>query len=260
MKRYLKLWYLYSVYSTQIGLQSRFGALLFVFGKFLRFGIFFFFIYILSTSTEEISGYTFWEMVLVFATFNLVDVSSQLFFREVYRFRSYVLDGSVDYFLVRPIKPIFRFLFGGADILDIPLFMVSILLVVFSFFKITDVSLNGIILYILLIFNAFIIALSFHVLVLGIGILTTEVDNTLWLYRDLTSMGRIPVDLYKNPLQSILTFIIPIGIMITVPAKAAFGSLLPVFVVVSFLIGFVFIFGSIIFWRFSIRRYSSVSS
>jgi ABC-2 type transport system permease protein len=226
----------------------------------MRFGIFFFFIFILSGSVEEISGYTFWEMVLVFATFNLVDVSSQLFFREVYRFRSYVLDGSVDYFLVRPMKPIFRFLFGGADILDIPLFVISIFLIVFSFSKISDISLGGIILYIFLIFNAFIIALAFHVFVLGVGVLTTEVDNTLWLFRDLTSMGRIPIDLYKNPLQSFLTFIIPIGIMITFPAKAASGSLLPNLVIISFLVGFIFIIASLFFWRYSLRRYSSASS
>jgi ABC-2 type transport system permease protein len=260
MKRYLKLWYMYSLYSTQIGLQSRFGAALFVVGKFLRFGFFLFFISILSSSIKNISGYSFWEMMLIFATFNLIDISSQLFFREVYRFRSYVTDGSVDYFLVRPMKPLFRFLFGGADILDLPLFALSICLILLSFYKIGNVGPEGLILYIALIINAFMIALSLHILILCSGILTTEVDNTLWLYRDLTSMGRIPIDLYKNPLRSIITFVVPIGIMITFPAQAAFGELLPELVLVSLLIGIIFVIVSGFSWRFAIRRYSSVSS
>lgn len=251
---------MYSIYSTQIGLQSRFGSLLFVIGKFLRFGIFFFFIALLSSTVNEISGYTFWEMMLVFSTFNLIDVSAQLFFREVYRFRSYVVDGSVDYFLVRPIKPVFRFLFGGADILDIPLLIISILLVGFSIFKIGNVDIQGILLYLILLINGFIIALSFHVFVLALGILSTEVDNTLWLYRDLVSMGKIPIDLYKSPLNSILTFIVPIGIMISFPSQAAFGTLLPQLVVVSLLIGIILLLLSSFSWRLAIKRYSSASS
>lgn len=251
---------MYSVFSTQIGLQSRFGAFLFVIGKFMRFGLFFFFIALLSSSVKEISGYTFWQMILVFATFNLVDVASQLFFREVYQFRSYVVDGSVDYSLIRPMKPVFRFLFGGADILDVPLFIISILLVIFSFYKIGGIEIQGIFLYLVLIVNAFIIALSFHVFILALGILSTEVDNTLWLYRDLTSMGKIPINLYKRPLSSILTFVIPIGIMITFPSQAAFGSLLPELVIISILIGGIFLLLSSFSWRFAIRRYSSASS
>lgn len=251
---------MYSVYSTQIGLQSRFGALLFVIGKFMRFGIFLFFILLLSSSVKQISGYTFWEMILVFATFNLIDVAAQLFFREVYRFGGYVIDGSVDYFLVRPIKPIFRFLFGGADILDVPLLIISLLLVIFSLFKLGDVNFYGIILYVLLIINAFLIVLSFHVFILAIGVLSNGVDNTLFLYRDITAMGKIPIDLYKKPLSSFLTFVIPIGIMITFPAQAASGQLMPQLILISFMIGGIFLLFSSITWRFALRRYSSASS
>jgi ABC-2 type transport system permease protein len=260
MKRYLKLWYIYSLYSTQIGLQSRFGAVLFMVGKFMRFGIFLFFIFLLSSTVKEISGYTFWEMMLIFATFNLIDVSSQFFFREVYRFRNYVVDGSVDYFLVRPMKPLFRFLLGGADIFDVPLFIISILLVVLSLVKIGDLSFIGLFSYIVLVLNGLLIALAFHVLVLTIGILSTVVDNALWLYGDIVEMGKIPINLYQKPLSSILTFLIPVGVMITFPAQAAFGELMPQLILVSFMICFGLLLFSVISWRFALKRYASASS
>lgn len=260
MKRYLKLWYLYSVFSTQVGLESRFGSIFFVIGKFLRFAVFFFFIFILSSTVKNIAGYSLWQMILIFSTFNLIDVSSQFFLREVYHFRNYVVSGTVDYFLIRPMKPLFRFLFGGADILDLPILLTSIVLVIISFVKIGNVDLIGLILYVCLILNAFLIALSFHILALSIGVLSSEVDNTLWLYRDIISMGRIPINLYKFPLGGILTFIIPIGIMITFPAQAAFGTLLPKFILISFGVGIIFIVLSALSWRFAIRKYSSASS
>lgn len=260
MKRYVKLWYMYSLYSTQIGLQSRFGAVLFMIGKFLRFGVFLFFISILSSSVNEISGYTFWEMMLIFATFNLIDVASQFLLREVYRFRNYVIDGSIDYFLIRPMKPIFRFLFGGADVFDIPLLLISIFLVILSIYKIGNIEISGIVLYIVLVLNGFLITISFHIFVLAIGILSTSVDNALWLYGDLTEMGKIPIDLYQKPLSSFLTFIIPVGVMITYPAQVAFGDLLPQLVVLAFIIGFGTLIFSAFAWRFALKRYASASS
>lgn len=260
MKRYLKLWYLLSIFSTQIGLESRFGAVFFLIGKFLRFIVFFFFIFILASTVKYIAGYTLWQMILIFATFNLIDVSSQFFFREVYKFRGYVVQGTLDYFLIKPVIPLFRFLFGGADALDLPILITSIVLVFISLIKVGDVTWVGIVLYIALILNALTISLSFHIFILALGILTTNVDNLLWLYRDLIEMGKIPVTLYKYPLRGIITFVIPVGIMITFPAQAAFGDLFPELVLLSFLMGFIFILLSGVFWRFSIKRYSSASS
>ncbi|MBI2032683.1 MAG: ABC-2 family transporter protein [Candidatus Levybacteria bacterium] len=260
MKKYLKLWYMYSIYTSQVGLQSRFGAGLFLIGKFLRFGIFLFFFYVLSAKVDEIAGYTFWQMIFIFSTFNLVDIASQLLLREVYRFRGYVVTGSLDYFLIRPISPIFRFLFGGADILDFPMFITSAILVIISLFHVENVSVLGIIAYFSLVSNALLIALAFHIFVLAMGILTTEVDNTLWLYRDLLQMGRIPTDLYTQPIRALITFAMPVGIMITFPAKALFGTLSPFLILLSFGVGFGFLIMSYLFWQFSLRRYSSASS
>lgn len=260
MKRYLKLWYIYSAYTTQIGLQSRFGSFLFFIGKILRFGVFLFFIYILSSAVEEVAGFTFWQLIFIFATFNLIDITSQLLLREVYRFRGYVVSGAVDYFLIRPINPIFRFLFGGADILDIPIFLISLIFIFISFLHLGDINIINVVYYISLVFNAFLIALSFHILILSMGILTTEVDNALWLYRDLTAMGRIPVDLYSQPLRSVITFLIPIGVMMTFPGKALFGMLSIQLFILSFLIGVFCLVTSIFIWKFSLKRYSSASS
>lgn len=260
MKRYLKLWYIYSVYATQVGLQSRFGSVLLFLGKFLRFGVFLFFIYLLSSAVKDVAGYTFWQLIFIFASFNLIDITAQLFLREVYRFRGYVVTGAMDYFLIRPINPIFRFLFGGADILDLPIFIISVIFIIVSFFNIGDVNIVGVFYYLALVVNALLIALSFHILVLSIGILTTEVDNALWLYRDLTAMGRIPIDLYSQPLRTAITFILPIGVMMTFPGKALFGMLSVPLILVSFAIGISCLLLSLIIWKFSLKRYASASS
>ena len=260
ISKYLKIWWIMTVSVSQIALTSRFSAIIFIVGKILRFFFFLLFLLILVSKIKTVAGYSIWEVVFFFATFNLVDIVAQLFLREVYRFRSYVVSGDFDYFLTKPLSPLFRSLFGGSDILDIPILILSIIFIMFSLGKIGNISVVGIALYILLIFNAFLIATSFHVLVLAVGILTTEVDNTLWLYRDLTQMGRVPVDIYHEPLRGILTFAVPVGIMMTFPSKALMGLLSIQAVAIALLVGSVLFYLSFKFWKFALKHYSSASS
>ena len=199
-------------------------------------------------------------MVLFYATFNLIDTAAQFFLREVYRFRSYVVSGDFDYFLTKPISPLFRSLFAGSDVLDLPLLIVSIILIFYTAAKIGPINLISIITYILLIISALAIATAFHIFVISIGVMTTEVDNTIMLYRDLTQMGRFPVDIYREPISWFITFVIPVGVMMTFPAKSLLGQLSTGLLVVSPLIAVAFLILSIKFWKFSLSKYSSASS
>lgn len=258
--KYFKIWLILTNTTAQIALISRFSAFIFILAKFLRFSFFILFIFIVISKTKTIAGYNFWQVIVFYATFNLLDTMTQFFLREVYRFRAYVLRGFFDYILVKPISPLFRSLFGGSDILDLPMLVLSFMLIVFAVTNTDSYSLEKILLYAFLIANGFIIALGFHILVLALGVITTEVDNSIMLYRDLTTMGRLPVDVYKEPIRGIVTFVIPIGIMMTFPVKALLGLLSVVPIIISFLIGVIFLFLSFKLWRFSLKHYSSISS
>lgn len=259
MKKYLRTWWLLTSFASQIAFQSRFGAILFLLGKMLRFFFFLFFLFLLGSKTQVVAGYSIWQIIFFFATFNLIDSLAQFFLREVYRFRTYIVKGYFDYILTKPLNPLFRSLFGGSDLLDIPILVVSVIFVFVSAAHI-DVVTIGWILYIFLIINAFLIGLSFHIFVLAIGVLTTAVDNTIMLYRDLTQMGRLPVEIYKEPLRGMITFIVPVGIMMTFPPQALMGLLSKEAVLIAFLIGAAVFFLSIWFWHYCLRQYSSVGS
>jgi len=73
-------------------------------------------------------------------------------------------------------------------------------------------------------------------------------------------MGRIPIDVYKEPIRGVITFAVPVGIMMTFPVKALLGSLSLLTIILSFSIGLVFIISSLFFWRYALKRYSSASS
>lgn len=255
-----KIWLLYTNNSFKRTLVDRLSAVLLLLGKFLRIGLFLLFLFFLFQGTKSIGGYGRNQIIFFYLTFNLIDTLSQLFFREVYRFRDLVVSGNLDHVLVKPVNPLIRVLFGGTDILDLfMLIMITLSVVWFGINNITQHPLSWF-LYVLFILNSLLVASSIHIFILGLGVITTSIDHLIMTYRDFSSMLRIPVDLYIEPLRSLLTFIIPLGIMITFPAKVLMDLLRPEYIVASFTITLVLLFLSLWFWKFSLRMYSSASS
>ncbi|MBI4033203.1 MAG: ABC-2 family transporter protein [Candidatus Blackburnbacteria bacterium] len=249
-----------TINSLQASFVSRSGAFLFISGKLIRFTFFLFLLVTLAQGTGALKGYNLNQVIFFFLTFNLVDIFAQSLFREVYHFRSVVMSGDFDLVLVKPIHPLIRVLLGGADGMDMITLVPLIGAIAYYVPQLGGVSGVNIIFYILLVINALILATGFHIISLVVGILTTAVDQTIWIYRDLTSMGRIPVDFYNQILRALLFFAIPVGIMMTIPAKALMGLLSPPMLIYSFVFGVLFLWASFRLFHWSLSRYSSASS
>lgn len=256
----IKIWLMYTTNSFQQVLNNRFLVSIFLSGKLLRIGLFLVFLTFLFKGTRGIGGYSRDQIIFFYLSFNLVDTLAQLFFREVYRFRSLIISGGLDFVLVKPMNSLVRVLLGGADALDfIMLLIIGTITLWFGLSFITTDPVRWLV-YLLLVINGFILAASLHIFVLGLGIITTTVDHLIMVYRDFTSLLRIPIDLYQQPIRALLTFVIPLGIMVTFPPKSLMGLLSPDFILISFAFSLIFLTLSLIFWNYSLRYYQSASS
>src|SRR3990167_5001917 len=257
--RYFKVWWMMSKNAFIQVLINKFCASILLTGKIFRFVFFMTFLIFLLKGTQNLAGYNLNQTIFFFLTFNLVDILAQFLYREVYRFRPLIVSGGFDLVLTKPISPLFRSLMGGADILDfftIPPLIFAVIVIG----RTLDPSLAATSYYVLLVVNGLIIATAFHIVVISLGIITLEIDHTIMIYRDLTNLGRLPIDIYKEPLKGILTYLIPVGIMITLPAKALMGLVSASGVIVSFAIGIVALFVAKRFWGFALKKYNSASS
>ncbi|KKS96055.1 MAG: ABC transporter permease [Candidatus Gottesmanbacteria bacterium GW2011_GWA2_43_14] len=260
MKKYFKVWWLMTSQSIQMFFVSRLGALLFLSGKILRFIFFFGFLLLLFSKTEALAGYDLNQVILFYFTFSLIDSATQMLFREVYRFRQYIVTGNFDMLLVKPVNPLFRSLFGWTDILDLITLGPFILMIVYVLTKIPGINFASVAIYIALLINSMILATSFHVIVLALAVMTTEIDHAILIYRDIVGMGKIPIDVYSEPLRSLITFVIPVGIMMAFPVKALLGSLKMPLIIFTFVFSLSLLFISIAFWNYSLKKYTSASS
>lgn len=253
----LKIWWLYTVNSFQQTLTNRSLVVIFMTGKILRIVLFAIFLNFLLKGTQGLAGYSSQQVIFFYLSFNLVDTLAQLLFREVYRFRQLVVTGNLDLVLSKPLNPLLRVLLGGGDLLDLIMLLLIAGLVVWFGMNYISLSLFSWAAYLLLIINGLIIAAAFHILVLALGMVTTTIDHLIMVYRDFSSMLRIPVDLYIEPVRSLLTFVIPLGIMLTFPAKALMGLLSLQLIVTSLVLTGVFLFLSLKYWRYSLKQYAS---
>ncbi len=81
-----------------------------------------------------------------------------------------------------------------------------------------------------------------------------------WVFDGLFQMARYPVGLYPGWLRLALTWVIPVGVITTVPAQALTGTLPPGMLVGSLALAFAFLVGASAIFRSGLRRYASASS
>jgi ABC-2 type transport system permease protein len=261
VRRYLNIWVRMAAMSLQAQLTYRIGAVGFLAGKLIRLLFFFAFVAAVFNHTETLAGYSLVETALFFLTFNIVDITAQIFFRGIYGARRTVQDGDFDFYLVQPCSPLFRMACSMVDFLDIVTMVPVLILTAMVFSRLpAGIPWTNYLTYILLTANGVAIAFGIHVFVAGLAVRTQELENAIWIYRDVMFMGKFPIDIYAGPARWALTWVLPIAVMVSFPAKALLGRLAMTSVLHAFGLSSALLALSGWYWLNSISKYTSSSS
>jgi ABC-2 type transport system permease protein len=258
LKIYWLIWLKMAEYAWAETFLNRWTNILFLIGKAIRFSISLFFLILLKNNLQQFADYTTSQVIVFFLTYQFLDTLGQIFFRGVYLFSWQVRSGELDFYLAKPINPLFRILTGKPDILD---FLFIFPTTAISVWLITQLNIvmtwPNFFLYLALLLNGFLIVTGIHILVICLGVITTEVDNAIMLYRDVNNLARFPVDIYREPLRTILFFVIPVGVMNTIPAQVLLNVKPTYSLPTAFAVGFLFLFLSLRVWAWSLKKYTS---
>ena len=244
---------------------NRWSSLGWLGGKFFRLAFFILFIVSIFRHVPSVAGYSLEAVAIFFLTFNLVDIIVQILIRGIYMVGRDIREGDMDFYLLQPVRPLFRIASNLVDFLDFITLLPVLALTGYVLCKLLAplggwALFKNSLLYALLIANGIVISFSIHVLIASITVRTQQMENTIWLYRDLVSLGRFPVDIYSPFLRLLLTFVFPIAVMVSYPAKALLGLLSPGAVAFAFLLSAALLAASLFAWDSALKRYSSVSS
>jgi ABC-2 type transport system permease protein len=259
--KYWKVWKQLTNCAVSSYLSNRIDSASYFIGKIIRFGFFILLIFSIYRFTDNIAGYSKYQALLFFLTYNLLDVASQAFFRGIYMFKDDVKRGDFDFALIRPVNPLFYTMTKIMDILDFIFLAIIIGAIIYSVIKLhVAITAVNLILYFILLFLGLLIITGIHILSASFTIKTVENENLIWLYRNTIAAGRFPPDIYSPAFQFIFTFILPVIIIVGFPVKAFLGILSWPWIIFACVYAVAFFALSVLLWKWSLKKYSSASS
>jgi ABC-2 type transport system permease protein len=261
-KAYIRVWFKLTAqqFESQIA-NSREAALLFILGKLFRLGTAFLMLFVIMGKAKFIAGYTLPQAIFILALFNFVSTLSQLFMRGIYVFRQKVVDGTFDFYLLNPLSELFYSLFSYTDPMDALLIFPYLGLVIWAWLNAGyTITLGATLLFLAVLVISCLMIISWHIVILAVGVRYLEVDNTIMLYRDLEKMAAMPIEIYGKVGANVLTYIFPFALMATIPARIIFGLYNPWYLLGFIVLALLQIRLSLWSWHKCLLSYSSASS
>lgn len=178
-----------------------------------------------------------------------------------------ISEGNIVNFLIKPLGFIKYVLARDlADkLLNISFVVVEISLMIYLL-KPEILIQKDFIILVLFIFTIFLALILYFSLSFIINMTAFWVENAwgaqflLIIFLEGFAGGLFPIDIYKEPIRGILTFIIPVGIMMNFPVKSILGQLNLTLIIYAVFFSAVFLLISLKVWEFSLKQYSSASS
>lgn len=259
MKQVFRIWKQLSIMNIATIFSNRLDAVTFLAGKLIRFFFFLALVFALFRNNQTFLGYDKYEFLLIFLTFNIIDLLTQIFLRGVYFFPEQVIKGNFDFTLSKPIAPLFWVL-ARLDALDTIFIIPVISLAVYAFAHISGITIIGCVLYLVYILIGVSISAAFHILSAAFTIHSPDNNGFIWLYREIFGMSRFPEETFSGALRVFFTFVIPAFIIATYPVKILLGRLSLPLALLAIVYSATFLSISYGIWRWSLKKYSSASS
>lgn len=210
----------------------------------------------------DLGGWAFWEVLVLLGVFTTLNGCVDFFLRpNLGKMVEYIQKGTLDFVLTKPVDPQFFISFRhfaflkGADMV-IGMAAVAAGLVVGG----RTPSLAA-----FLYFAGLLLAAVAIIYAIWLGLMTmsfwfVKVDNLNVFFGSFFETGRFPITVYKGWLRVVLTYIIPIAFVTTIPSAALTGRLEPTNAGAALLVAGALLLLTRWFWRTALRHYTSASS
>lgn len=211
---------------------------------------------------DEIGGWTYYQVLIVLGLFSMFTGIMEAFFRpNITSMIEAVRNGTFDFVLVKPVNSQFYASFHSLTMWRLVDILAGAGLIGYALYKLQVVpTVQQYFAFFALVLIALVIVYCFWLAMMTMSFWFVKVDNLAELFYSFYEAARFPVSVYGTWLRAILTFVIPIAFITTVPATALIGSLEPIEMLFGLAIALVLLFGTNRLWNFAIRSYASASS
>ncbi|MBL7058736.1 ABC-2 family transporter protein [Patescibacteria group bacterium] len=225
-------------------------------GIILQFTITIIFFKAIYLRSATIGGWDVNQVYILLGTYFIIQyISWSTYIRGFNKISRFIENGELDLYLSKPVNLKFFLSYRYIDpIFIIPQITVAIGLLFYGVSQ-TNADIN-ILSYLFILACAFIIHFSLIVIISSINFFTIirQVDH---LHNTIFKLGQYPITIYKGFTRLVLSIIIPIAFIYSVPARAMVGDLSVKEILATIGITFIFYFISSLIWNLGLKRYES---
>ncbi len=265
---YLKLYIKFLRANVKSEMEYRFGFLLGMGTVFLMQGINVAFIWIVLERFHALKGWTLPQVVFLFSLRLMAHFPSLFFCLQAKDgLDSFITQGILDRFLVRPINPLYHIFVSKTHLKSCADLTVGVVLFVTAsrMLGIHWTPLNTLFL-ILVIISGAIIETAVFLMVSVVAFWTMEAGQLKWIVDNLSdTLNQYPLSIYGILAQFLMTFIIPLAFMSYYPAtyflRITETTLFhPYFAFLTPLAAGIFVLIAYRFWKVGINSYQGAGS
>lgn len=217
-----------------------------------------FYKYIYSTALA-IPGVSLTNVYLIVATSEIV--KSLLFtfcINNLAAIPAIVRDGTLDGFLLKPINSQFLISFRKINFGNLGNFIPAIVLL---WININNVSITNISWYIILVISSFILGYSLWFMLMTCSIWLVQLEDLHELFLGILTLNQFPLSAFRTGGKLIYYLFLPILLTSNMPVLTAFTNHHTLLSNLSYILLAILVYIlSNLFWKFSIKHYSSVSN
>ncbi len=216
----------------------------------------------LFSNIRAVAGWDLDRMLILVGTYQLVSgVTNLLFETNMGKLSEYVNKGELDFILLKPVDSQFLVSTRFLTLNQVPSILAALATVAAGWVRLgLQPSALAVLGYVLLVASA---VVAFYALWFGtvtFVLWTGRIDNIQYLIIPVMDIARVPIDVVRGIARPLLTFVVPVALIATIPSKALLGLLEPWYVLYGVVIAAALLWLSHRFWHYSLRHYSSASS
>lgn len=261
MRRYWQIYrtFVSSSFARELEFRANFFAKIFQ----NAIWIFFFLLILLVVyrNTDSVAGWSRADSFVLAASIFIMTSVGTMIFMSIMEIPQHVRQGTLDFIVTKPIDSQFWISTRKFNFDKIGTLLAGIAMLVIG--MVTAKANPGIsdwAAYIALLATSLVIYYSVSLMLMTTGIWLVRVDNLWVLTETMTDVARFPVDIYGMGIKSLLTFVLPMAFIATIPASQLVRGADWSMVGLGAVWAVVFFALSRWFWRFAMRHYTSASS
>lgn len=172
-------------------------------------------------NVQEINGWSYWEIVLVYSTMHFSVGFGEIFFEGPWSINGLVLQGKLDYMVTRPLPVVFQIFAFRIGLNGIGNIVTATVVMITAFLHLSDeITIGNVILCILL----FMVALPIKgAIILAANCITfwTKAPGNAFgnLVHNIGEYSKYPLSVYPQLIRFIVTFLVPYAFVSYLPVS-----------------------------------------